>query len=430
MQHYTIPRRHFLRSSSAIIALPFLESLGFRHFAAAAAPVVVPPKRMIFLAMGWGVTNETWYPDPKQTGANWKLPEGLQPLEKYQQEITIVQNTYHKYSTDGHQGSTFWLTGANQYGMPGRSFHNTISVDQIAAEQFGRETRFASLTFSNPGGEGGHGGNVSWNRLGKPVSELSDPVAVFHKLFSNEKTPLAQRQAELKRQQSVLDTVLDEVRDTARGLGKDDTEKLNEYLESIREIESRLVKENQWLAVPKAKPEKPIAEPGRGLSGEPEVRLMYDLMALAFQTDTTRVIAYRQPVNSLLRSRGVNLDGHSMSHYDMGPRRAASQTRDKCQAELLAHLIERLKQTRNADGSSLFDHTSVVLGSNIRTVHSLDNCPTLLTGGGAGIKLGQNIVMSDPKTPLCNVWLTLLQGVGVPVKSFGDSTGVIEELRS
>ena len=135
-------------------------------------------------------------------------------------------------------------------------------------------------------------------------------------------------------------------------------------------------------------------------------------------------------MNSLLRSRGVNLDGHSMSHYDMGPRREASQTRDKCQSELLAHLIERLKQTRDADGSSMFDHVSVALGTNIRTIHYLDNCPMLLTGGGAGIKLGQHVVMPDAKTPLCNVWLTLLNGVGVNAKSFGDSTGVVDQLRA
>jgi len=422
-------RRHFLRSSTACIALPFLESLGFRRFASA-APLPTMPKRMIFLAMGWGVTNESWYPDPKQTGADWILPEGLKPLAKFQKDITLVQNTYHKFSTDGHSGSTFWLTGANQYGVPGRSFHNTISVDQMAAEQFGRETRFASLTFGNPGGEGGHGGALSWSRLGKPVSELSDPVAVFNKLFSDEKTPLAKRQADLKRQQSVLDTVLDEVRDTARGLNKDDADKLNEYLESIREIETRLAKENAWLIVPKLKPAKTIAEPGKGLGGEQEVKLMYDMMVTAFQTDATRVISYRQPVNSLLRSRGVNLDGHSMSHYDMGPRRQASETRDKCQSELLAHLIERLKQTPSTDGSRMFNHVSVVLGTNIRTTHMLDNCPTLLTGGGAGIKLGQHLVMPDAKTPLCNVWLTLLNGVGVKTTSFGDSTGLIEQLRA
>lgn len=319
-------RRHFLRSASACIALPFLESLGFRRFAAAAAPPT-HPKRMIFLAMGWGVTNESWFPDPKQTGSEWTLSEGLKPLAKFQKDITLVQNCYHQFSTDGHQGSTFWLTGANRLGVPGRSFNNTISVDQVAAEQFGRDTRFASLVLGNPGGEGGHGGPVSWNRQGKPVADTQDPVAVFHKLFSDEKTPLAQRQAELARQKSVLDTVMEEARDAARGLGKEDSDKLAEYLDSIREIEVRLTKDAEWLTVPKTKPQSPIAEPKKGISGEQEVRLMYDLMITAFQTDATRVFAYRQPVNSLLRSRGVNLEGHSMSHYDMGPRKEASQTR-------------------------------------------------------------------------------------------------------
>ncbi len=425
----SLDRRHFLRSTSACIALPFLESLGFRRFANASAPSA-RPKRMIFLAMGWGVTNESWFPDVKQTGAEWTLPEGLKPLAKHHKDITVVQNCYHQFSTDGHQGSTFWLTGANPLGVPGRSFNNTISVDQVAAEQFGRDTRFASLVFSNPGGEGGHGSAVSWNRQGKPVAEIPDPVAVFHKLFSDEKTPLAQRRAALERQQSVLDTVLEEARDAARGLGKEDTDKLSEYLESIREIELRLAKETQWLEVPKARPAQTIQEPRKGMSGEQEVRLMYDLMIAAFQTDATRVISYRQPVNSLLRSRGVNLEGHSMSHYDMGPRKEASQTRDRCQSELLAYFIDRLKQSREPDGSTLFDHVSLTLGTNIRTGHMLDNCPTILTGRGAGIRLGHHLVMEDPKTPLCNVWLTLLNGVGVRAPSFGDSTAPIESLRA
>jgi hypothetical protein len=422
-------RRHFLRSTSACIALPFLESLGFRRFASA-APKLERPKRMIFLAMGWGVTNDTWFPDPKQTGSEWSLSPGLKPLERHQKDLTVIQNCYHQFSTDGHQGSTFWLTGANRLGVPGRSFNNTISVDQVAAEQFGRDTRFASLVFSNPGGEGGHGGALSWNRQGKPLAEIQDPVAVFHKLFSDEKTPLAQRQAELARQKSILDTVLEEARDASRGLTKEDNEKLAEYLDSIREIEVRLTKDQEWLTVPKAKPASPVTEPKKGISGEQEVRLMYDLMITAFQTDATRVIAYKQPVNSLLRSRGVNLEGHSMSHYDMGPRKDASQTRDRCQSELLAYFIDRLKQSREPDGTSLFDHVSLTLGTNIRTGHMLDNCPTILAGGGARIRLGQHIVMENPKTPLCNVWLTLLQGIGIPATAFGDSTGPIEALKS
>jgi hypothetical protein len=253
-------------------------------------------------------------------------------------------------------------------------------------------------------------------------------VAVFHKLFSDDKTPIEQRRVQLKQQQSVLDTVLEEARFTSRRLSREDNDKLNEYLESIREIEIRLSKENQWLGVPKPKLANAIREPSKGVSGDAEIKLMYDLMIAAFQTDISRVSAYRQPVNSLLRSRGVNLEGHSMSHYDMGPRKEASQTRDRAQSELLAYLIQRLKATQEPDGSSLFDHVSVALGTNIRTGHNLDNCPTVLAGGGAGIKLGHHVVMSDPKTPLCNVWLSLLHGVGVRVPAFGDSTGIFDPL--
>jgi hypothetical protein len=422
-------RRHFLRSSSALIALPFLESLGFRRFASA-APIPARPKRMVFIGIGWGVTQETWYPDVKQTGAEWTLPEGLKPLEKHHRDITVIQNCFHKHSMDPHSCSTFWLTGANKYGVPGKSFSNTISVDQVAAEQFGKDTRFTSLALSGSGESHGPGLSLAWNRQGKPVAGLDNPVATFHKLFSDENTPLAQRQAVLKKQQSVLDTVLVDARDLARGLGKEDNDKLGEYLDSIRDIEIQLSKEGQWLDVPKVKPGDHMAEPRQGMSGDKEIRLMYDLLVAALQTDATRVATYRQPVDVLIKGLGLKFAGHNISHYTPGPRMEASQTRDRGQSELLEHLIDKLKATKEPDGSRLFDHVSVALGTNVRSQHYLDNCPTILTGGGAGIKLGQHIVMPDAKTPLCNVWLTLLNGVGVNVKAFGDSTGVVDQLHA
>jgi hypothetical protein len=423
-----LTRRHFLRSTGALIALPALESLGFRAFAA--TKTMTPPKRMVFLNFGWGVTNETWFPDVKKTGAAWELSEGLKPLARHQKDITVVQGCSNKFANEAHWGSTFWLTGANKYGVPGKSFSNTISVDQVAAEQFGKDTRFTSLVLSGSSESHGPGLSLAWNRQSKPVAGLDNPVAAFHKLFSDENTPLAQRQAELKRQQSVLDTVLVDARDLARSLGKEDNDKLGEYLDSIRDIEIQLSKEGQWLDVPKPKPADAIAEPKQGMSGDKEIRLMYDLLVAALQTDATRVATYRQPVDVLLKGLGLKFAGHNISHYTPGPRMEASQARDRGQSELLAHLIEKLKATKEPDDSRLFDHVSVALGTNVRSQHYLDNCPTLLTGGGAGIKLGQHIVMPDAKTPLCNVWLTLLNGVGVDVKSFGDSTGVIEQLRA
>ena len=155
--------------------------------------------------------------------------------------------------------------------------------------------------------------------------------------------------------------------------------------------------------------------------------MMYALIVAALQTDTTRVLTYRQPVGALLQSLGLKVAPHDMSHYTTGPRMEASQKRDTTQSQLLAGLIDKLKAVKEADGSSLFDHTCLAYGSNIRSVHFLDNCPTVLTGGGAGIKLGQHLVLSKD-TPLANVWLTLLQGIGANPERHGDSTGVVKEL--
>ena len=155
---------------------------------------------------------------------------------------------------------------------------------------------------------------------------------------------------------------------------------------------------------------------------------MYDLLVAALQTDATRVITYRQPVDTLLASLGISFTGHNMSHYAAGPRMEASQLRDQKQSELLAYLIDRLKAVKEPDGTSLLEHTCLAYGSNIQSIHYLDNCPTLVAGGASGVKHGRHLVMKDRKTPLCNLWLTLLRGVGIPVESHGDSTGTIEQL--
>ena len=426
-------RRAFLRSTSAMVALPMFESFGWTRFApaATAATAVARPKRMVFLGFGWGVTRETWYPDIKRTGADYVLPLGLKPLDRHKADITVIQNLSNKFNNEAHWGSTFYLTGANRYAEPGQSFHNSISADQVAAETFGKGTRFTSIQLGCEQAEdSGHGPGLSlaWNRQGKPLAGMNNPVEAYHRMFSDESTPLAERKAQLRQKRSVLDTVLDDARSVGRGLSKNDNDKLSEYLESIRDIETRLSKEEQWLGVPKARSANPPAEPTGEIAGYEEVRIMYQLMVAALQADSTRVITYRQPVESLLKSIGVTFTGHNMSHYASGPRMEASQLRDQKQSALLAELIDRLKATKEPDGTSLFDHTCLSYGSNIQSIHYLDNCPTVITGGGAGVKHGRHLAMPDPKTPLCNLWLTLLQGAGVPATAHGDSTGVIKEL--
>jgi hypothetical protein len=423
-------RRHFLRATGTVLALPALESLGFRRFASAANATAPRPKRAVFLGFGWGVTEQTWMPDAKVTGASYALPPGLAPLARHQADFTVVQGLSNKFANEAHWGSTFWLTGANRYAEPGQSFHNSISVDQVVAERLGKDTRFASIQLSSPDGvANGHGPGLSlaWDARGKPLAAAENPLVAYHRLFSDGTMPLAQRQAMLAEKRSVLDTVLTDARRVQRGLNKADTDKLDEYFQGVRDIETRLAKDEKWLAVPTAKP--PLSEPKPGLAGRDEIQLMYDLIVAALQTDTTRVITYRQPVGPLLKSLGLKIAAHDMTHYTTGDRLAASQRRDVAQSQLLGGLLDKLKATKEPDGTSLLDHTVLAYGSNIRTVHYLDNCPTILAGGGARLKLGQHLVLPRD-TPLCNAWLTLLHGLDIEAARHGDSSGVVKELQA
>ena len=424
-------RRHFLCGTGALIALPALESIGFRPFAVAAEKTkAAPPKRAVFLGIGFGITKETWFPDLNDTGADYKLSEGLSPLARHKKDFTVVQGCSNQYSNEAHWGSTFWLTGANRYSVPGQNMANSISADQVAAQQLGENTRFASMQLdSSDGSASGHGPGLSlaWDQRGKPVAGFNNPLQVFHKLFSADNLPLAQRQAAIAEKRSVLDAVLTEARRVQRGLSKTDNDKLDEYFQGIRDIETRLGKDEDWLVVPKAK--APLAEPAPGLKGRNEIELMYNLIVAALQTDSTRVMSYRLPGQELLKSMDVTLSAHNISHYSPGDRMDASKARDKAHSELLAGLIDKLKATKEPDGSSLFDHTALAFGSNISSIHYLDNCPTILTGGGANLKLGQHLAL--PKdTPLCNVWLTMLQGMGIQAERHGDSSGVVKELQA
>ena len=425
-------RRQFLQSSTAVIALPVLESLGFRRFASA-APVAGPPKRLLFLGFGWGITESTWYPDIKKPGPDYELPIGLKPLERHKKDFSVVQGLWNKYSNEGHWGSTMWLTGANRYAQPGQSFHNSVSADQVAAAQLGLQTRFASLQFnhSEKADMSGHGPGLSlaWDVSGKPMGGQNGAVAAFHRLFAKDTTPLSQQRALLAQKRSVLDAVLDNARSLQRGLAKNDNAKLEEYFQGVRDIETRLAKEDQWMEVPR--PKAPVGEPAATAegNGREEIKLIYDLLIAAMQTDSSRVLTFRQPVATLLTSMDIKVHPHDMSHYHttLGEKLDASQRRDIAQSELLAGFLDKLKATKEADGSTLFDHIALAYGSNIRTGHELSNCPTILTGRAAGLKLGHNIV-APKDTPLCNVWLSMLHGIGVNAERHGDSTGVLKEI--
>ena len=422
-------RRHFLRGTGALIALPALESFGFRRFAAAAETTpATPPKRAVFLGTGFGVTKETWYPEITDTGAGYKLSKGLAPLARHKSDFTVVQGCSNQYSNEAHWGSTFWLTGANRYSVPGQNMANSISVDQVVAQHLGRDTRFSSVQLNAADLQGhGPGLSLAWDQRGKPIAGQSDHVQVFHKLFSADEMPLEQRQAAIAENRSVLDAVLSEAKRLQRGLSKTDTDKLDEYFQGIRDIETRLNKDEDWLDVPKAK--APLEQPKPGLKGRQEIEIMYRLIIAALQTDSTRALTYRLPNQTLLQSMNFSVSAHNVSHYSAGERMVASQTKDRVHSELLAGLIDQLKATQEADGSSLFDHTTLVFGSNISSIHYLDNCPTVIAGRGSNLKLGQHLVLAKD-TPLCNVWLTMLHGMGIRAERHGDSSGVVTQLQA
>jgi hypothetical protein len=424
-------RRTFLRGAGALIALPALESIGFRRFASAATIATgAIPKRAVFMGIGFGVTKQTWYPSTEEKGANYQLSEGLSPLARHKKDFTVVQGCANNHSNEAHWGSTFWLTGANRYSVPGQNMANSISADQVVAQQLGKETRFSSIQLDSSDGAGsGHGPGLSlaWDKRGKPISGYKDPLKTFHKLFSAEDLPLEQRQAAIDEKRSVLDAVLTEAKRVQNGLSRNDNDKLDEYFQGIRDIETRLGKDEDWLDNPK--PKAPLEEPPAGLKGKEEIEMMHNLIVAALQTDSTRSLTYRMPGQSLLKSMDVKHSSHNVSHYSSGERMEASKARDKMHSTLLAGLMDKLKATKEADGSSLFDHTSLAFGSNISNIHYLDNCPTLLAGGGANLKLGEHLVL--PKdTPLCNVWLTMLQGMGIDAERHGDSSGIVKELQA
>ena len=422
-------RRHILRGTGALIALPALESIGFRRFASAAenAPAA-PSKRCVFLSIGFGVTKETWFPEQNRIGSDYELSEGLSPLARHQSDITVVQGCCEPV----HQRSSL---GQHLLAHGGQSlFRARPEHGQQHLRRSGRRATSGAghSLLLDPAQRRQSGGTRS-----RPVPGMGsarqtgrrpdDPVQVFHKLFSPDDMPLEQRQAAIAENRSVLDAVLTQARRVQRGLTRTDTDKLDEYFQGIRDIETRLKKEEAWLEVPKAK--APLDEPEPGLKGKAEIEIMQDLIVAALQTDSTRALSYRMPGQSLLQSLDLKPSSHNVSHYSPGERMEASKVRDKAHSELLARLIDKLKATKEADGSSLFDHTAVAFGSNISSIHYLTNCPTVLTGGGANLKLGQHLVL--PKdTPLCNVWLTMLQGLGINAERHGDSTGVVKELQA
>lgn len=360
---------------------------------------------------------------PQQTGRGYAATRYLQALEPVRGQFTVFSGLSHPGVDGGHQSERSFLTAAPHPLLPG--FRNTVSLDQFAAERIGGATRFASLTLG-----ANDGSSISWTRGGVQIPSEHSPARLFGKLFLAD-TPkeLRLQQERLKSGRSIMDTVGAEAKRFARALGRRDQDKLDEYFTSVRELEQKLVKAEAWTHQPKPvvseKPPEDIADNADQLG---RTRLMYDLMRLALQTDSTRLItlhlAGSGPV--VFPIPGVNTGHHDLSHHGKDPEKLrqlalVEEAEIKVFGEFLASL-----QATGERGASLLDETMVLFGSNLGNAssHSTRNLPIVLAGGG--FKHGQHLAFDPAKPPpLCNLYVQMLQQLGVEVDAFASGKGGI-----
>ena len=418
-----VTRRTMLRGVGAALSLPLLESFGV----AATPEKEEAPQRMIFLGHGWGVAVHDWFPEG--AGADYRMSRCLEPLARHRDGFSVLSNLSNKQATQGHWGSTTWLTSSHVNGAGSSAAGNGVSVDQIAAHHLGQKTRFQSLELSceNEGGFG-PGLSLSWSLAGSPIAGETSPVKLYNRLFGAEEVSLEERKFLLDHDHSVLDAVLSDAKSIYGNISKPDRAKVDEYFQSVRDVETRLTRSEQWLDKPK--PPAPFDEPAKGLKTSEHLTVMYDLMAAAIEADLTRVIAYRQPTLGLMEEAGYHIEGHKTTHCsrDSEPYQA-SMARNIKEAELLAYFFDKLKAIKDVNGESAFHNSMIVFGGGIRHGHTLRNTPTLLAGhGGGGLHQGQHYVYSEDHTPLANLWLSMLRQTGAETERFADSDGTLSGL--
>ena len=423
-----LTRRTMLISGSTALMLPLLES---NLLSAATSTAAAIPKRLVFLPMGYGPNPSNWFPSVDQVGTKYDLPPLLAPFKDLKSDFSILQNLTNRFKIDPHSGTTNFLTCANMKIVPG-TFTNTVSCDQLAAEVLGKDTRYSSLAIGSATrrGNDGHGfskGYASWGRDGKPVGVYRKMTSLYTALFGSGGNSIDVR-ARLARQQSSLDAIMGNAKRLDKKISSADRSRVDEYFTSVRNIEKRLSKAQDWIDKPY--PKAPFPNPGQ-IGGKAEIQLMLDMIHIAMQSDSSRVMTYMLPSSGILKDLKTGLNPHKMSHRSAGDdeRTTAQRARDLALSELVAGFLTKLKETKEHDGSSLLDHSLVAYGSNIRNGHNLANGPMLLAGhGGGGLKQGQNLVYKSKSTPLADLWLSMLRHVGVEQKKFGNSNRVLSEM--
>jgi hypothetical protein len=417
----TLHRRQFLRAASVSLALPCLDIFAAHRVQASEKQ---PRRRMICICAPLGLHPEFFFPD--KVGKDYELTPYLEVFKDLRNDFTVVSGLSHAGMSPGfaHQASASFLTGAQGAGRPG--FKNTISIDQLAAEHIGGQTRFPSLALS------GEGPGLSWTRTGALVPASTSPSKVFAKLFLDGRPDEVQAQLNrLADGRSILDDVRDQASALGSNLGKDDRDRLDEYITSVRDLEKRLARDEAWCKTrkPKVNVEQPkdIANAADLLG---RTRLLFDLTHLALQTDSTRLITIMLGGSTNVAPiPGVTLGHHDLSHHGKDPKKLAQLKIVEVETmKTVRDLLAKLKASKE-ESSNLLDRTTVFLGSNLGdgSSHSVKNLPVLLAGGG--FRHGQHLHF-DPQNPppLCNLYVSMLQRLGIEADKFSTGTRTLTGL--
>jgi hypothetical protein len=416
-----LARRAFLRGSGAALSLPLLEAMVPAFATPAQAAIATSPPR--FMAMCATLGFHTPFLFPQHEGADYTASPYLEPLTRLRRDFTVLSGLQHdeQNGANGHTSEMTWLTAAKHPGLAG--FRNTISLDQKLAEHVGSQTRFPSLVLGT-GSE-----SLSWSASGVPLPAESSPSRAFQQLFvDGTPTQVESQVRDLKRGRSILDTVLSQAKKLQQDLGKRDQEKLDEYFTAVRELEGRLVQNEAWATRPKphvdAKPPNDIQLRTDAIG---KMQLMQDLVLLALQTDSTRIITLRlNGMNAVPEIEGVKSDWHNLSHHGQDEAKIEElKVIELAEFTALAGFLEKLK-AQQENGRSLLDHTAVLFGSNLgnASAHSTKDLPIVLAGGG--YKHGRHLRVDPKKHVFSDLFVALGQRMGAEMGSFGFSTGVLD----
>jgi hypothetical protein len=436
-----LPRRTFLKGMGAAIALPMLDAM---HPALARA--AKPSLRLAFTYVPNGVTMAEW--TPKGQGLGFEFSPVLKPLEPFRKDTLVLSGLAHRNGSalgdgpgDHARAAASYLTGVHPRKTAGADIQNGISVDQIAAQHLAAETRFPSLELGcddsrtvgncDSGYSCAYTNSLAWRGPATPMPPETNPRLVFERLFGDLDTSLSPetRARRLRHRRSILDLVGERTNELSATLGPSDRRKLDEYLSSIREIERRIEQAEADLTGITPAIDRPTGIPAL----YPDyVKLMFDLQIVAFQTDLTRVVTMMMGREGSMRTYpeiGVPDPHHPLTHHRGNTEWIRKVTMiNVLQMELFADFVGKLNATPDGDGT-LLDHSMVVYGSGLSdgNRHTHEDLPVVLVGRGGGFKMGRHVVY--PKdTPMTNLYLSLLERMGVQAERIGDSTGKIEQL--